>query len=1299
MTQHKFEGRRGSNEPGIIARIGGKLKGVAMREIRHGHEDGCKSGTAKLLVVLLFILTLGLSANAAGSSSKPGMVITQFAWINSLAYGGFSGGSNIAVNSNGDVIAGNEWGFNSSGANGQGIVLVNGQTGAVTTLVSDLSYVGGSWNEFEGAVAVDSANNVYVAPMNHPDIVKIPYVNGGYTPLNVPAGGVSGMGMGYCTGHDTVACLFAANTTGSVTAWWFGTQSIAFDAAGDFFLATVSGTTQKNTIVECNLACLWSGGSAVEIYQNSNPIGSIAIDSLNNIYFSDNTTSSVYEIPYTSGAYATTPTKITPNIPPFTWGDPIGGLAVDAKGNVYIGENWGGYGVSVIPNEGGTLNGNDAYPISPNSARVMTIAGNGDIYLGGYSGAGGGFSVGRLSMNHIGFAASPVGTATAATADVMINDGNNCPTLSFSASKNGVASTEVTATLGWLWNGTASVQCLSFNNYYYQQLSLNMTPTAVGERSVVFTATDPTANTGSTVSAMAYGIGQGSLLTLDPGVSSAYATGVTTPAAVAVDAKGDIFIADSNADTVSEYPVGSAITTTPTTILSKLNAPAGLAFDASGNLYIADTGNKQILEIPAVGGVLNVSGKTTLVASTVAFAGVTLSGPTGLAVGPDGTLYISDTGNNRVVVYDNGSTGVRATGLNSPMGIAVDGSNALYVANTGANEVLVYNGDVLTALTTGISAPQGVAFDNSGSVLIANTGDGQILRVPNEGGALNPIDQKAVETGFASPGALTTDAAGNLYVLDATVPAVYAISRAGASVNFGKVNLGASSSAQTIYVESAGNQPITLASPVFTALAANSPFALAAASSNGCTKSAVVAAGYVCNLSATLAPTTSTSQGTLTQGQTATVATSSTLTAVTPSLTANLALNGTVTDEVPVTITMTVTSPTGGNPIYGENVVVQAVITPTKASSFTPTGTYTLSVDGSNQKAVSIGSGTVTWTLSSLNAGIHIVQASYGGDNNFASGVSNVLDVTVNQAATSTVLTFSADQASPLSSTTLDGATATATVTPAFAGLLSGNVVFYNGTTVLGTSALAANTVTTNGVSVTTYTASYFTPTQGTYQISAVYQGNTNYSSSSTAAQTLTIYSGPTFTATVSGTAITASAGSSTSVTFTTTPLAGFQGSVNYTCTGLPANATCNFNPYLTVLVATTTATATSPIHIPAVTTTLTVLVNQAPVVTPTAIPWAVALLFGLALFTIPSLRRARKSLLGALMLLFLSLVALTAVNGCGGGSIANKTPAGSYAVTVTATGSDCSAVSSSGATCAVMKYSPSPVTINLTVQ
>jgi DNA-binding beta-propeller fold protein YncE len=129
-----------------------------------------------------------------------------------------------------------------------------------------------------------------------------------------------------------------------------------------------------------------------------------------------------------------------------------------------------------------------------------------------------------------------------------------------------------------------------------------------------------------------------------------------TPTGVAVDAAGDVFIADPAAQVILKVvPAGTLSVfaghvgvggqpTPGTATSSKLNAPTGLATDAAGNLYVADTGNNRVDQITSAGKLAFFAGTGTSGAPSYGTQPLlsALSGPTAIAITSAGFTYVAN---------------------------------------------------------------------------------------------------------------------------------------------------------------------------------------------------------------------------------------------------------------------------------------------------------------------------------------------------------------------------------------------------------------------------------------------------------------------------------------------------------------------------------------------------------------------------------------------------------------------------------------------------------------------------------
>jgi len=232
-------------------------------------------------------------------------------------------------------------------------------------------------------------------------------------------------------------------------------------------------------------------------------------------------------------------------------------------------------------------------------------------------------------------------------------------------------------------------------------------------------------------------------------VTTLVSPGLNLPQAVAVDAQGNVYIADTANNAVKEWIPGTQQTAV---LVSGLNAPAGVAVDGQGNVYIADSGNHAIQQWnPATQSLAPVvSGLNT---------------PAGVAVDGQGNVYIADSGNHLVKEWNAASQQVSELvggGLNTPAAVAVDAQGNVYIADSVNNAVFEWSGGQLTTLVSGLSGPAGVAADGQGNVYIADTGSNAL----KYWSAATQQVTALVSSGLNSPAGLGVDGSGNIYLAD-----------------------------------------------------------------------------------------------------------------------------------------------------------------------------------------------------------------------------------------------------------------------------------------------------------------------------------------------------------------------------------------------------------------------------------------------------------------------------------------------------------------------------------------------------
>ncbi len=262
-------------------------------------------------------------------------------------------------------------------------------------------------------------------------------------------------------------------------------------------------------------------------------------------------------------------------------------------------------------------------------------------------------------------------------------------------------------------------------------------------------------------------------------------------------------------------------------IAAQLNSPAGVAVDGAGNVFVADTVNQRIRRIDAAGVITTIAGGAKDGAPGFAGDGekataAQLNRPSGVAVDGAGNVFVADTVNQRVRRIDaaagvvttiaggakDGAAGFSGDGgraikaqLNSPSGVAVDGAGNVFVADTAnqrvrridaatgvintvaggaAKSAPGFGGDGGPGNRAQLSGPSGVAVDGAGNILIADTGNQRVRRIENATGVLTTIAGGAADgaPGFGGdggpataaqlkgPAGVAVDGGGNVIIAD-----------------------------------------------------------------------------------------------------------------------------------------------------------------------------------------------------------------------------------------------------------------------------------------------------------------------------------------------------------------------------------------------------------------------------------------------------------------------------------------------------------------------------------------------------
>ncbi len=845
-------------------------------------------------------------------------------------------------------------------------------------------------------------------------------------------------------------------------------SSLVLDAAGDLYIGDLGNFVVRK--VDTNGVITTVVGTSAHLYN----FYGLALDAAGNLYIADtvncrimkrNATTGVVTQIASAGNAGDTQPGYSGDSGPATAAHlnyPYG-IALDAAGNLYIADwnndairkiDTSGIITTVVGNGGAGDNGDGGPPASAilNGPQGVTFDPAGNMYIADTNNG-----VVRKVGPTTGLALPPtrMSPITVSQQKVMLQF-NQALTISSITTPNALGGAPE-YTIGTLQGcnadgttqqaaGTTCTIPITFSPKYpgFRSAPLQI-KTSVGNFSFPLTGTGLASQVAITPGTITTFAGNGTAGDTGDG-GSATAAEMNGPSGTAVDAAGNLYIADAAFPSIRKV---DATTGTITTVAGNgvagyagdgsvatavsIRGPRDVAIDAAGNLYFAELDTSSIRKVDAATGILTtyagINQRPGYTGDGGPATSAKITSPTSIALDRAGNLYIPDSTNNVVRRVD------AATGI---------------ITTVAGNGTRGYYGDNGPATSANLAGPLDVAVDASGNLYIADTYNFVIRKVDTHGiittvagtaGVAGNHNNNGPAFGMAFnyPNGLDVDAAGNVYIADSGTTNILKLDTnqmitimAGSGVGGYSGDGGPATSAKWagsvaftngISVDAAGNLfipdynnrvvrkvtatgALTFASTntgstsasqslnisntgntvlTFASITASSNFTVD--SGSPCLSAATLNPGQTCVVNVEFSPQTAGPlTGTLTITDDALY-----LTGITAS-TQLVQLSGTATGA---SLNPTATVLSGPTTLTADQSASYTVKV-TSSASGTPTGTVTFKDGTTTLTTVALdASASATYTTSQLSAGTHTITASYSGDSAFAVSQSASLSVTV----------------------------------------------------------------------------------------------------------------------------------------------------------------------------------------------------------------------------------------------------------------------------------------------------------------
>ncbi len=635
--------------------------------------------------------------------------------------------------------------------------------GVVTTLATGFQY--------PASAAVDGSGNVYVADANERKIKKV-----------TPAGAVSTYagsgGFGSIDGSALVATFDSP-------------YGVAVDAQGNVYVADLGNQRIRKITTD---------GIVSTLAYFSSPYG-LAVDALGNVYSGASGTHLVKKI--TQLGYT-----VSPNLP--------AGLSLDAASGDITGTPTTASAATNYTVTAKNTSGSSSYVINiavfSNNANLSALTISSGTLTPSFSETTNTYAANVLNATSA-VTVTPTKAEINASIQVSVNGGTLATVIS------GSASAALALNVG---SNSIAVKVTAQNNTFIKTYTITVTREALPAISystpqsyiinAIISPLSPT-NTGGAIS-----YGQVTTFAGSGIAGSTNAAGIAAsfdnPRGIAFDAVGNAYVADANNNKIRKITAAGIVTTfagsgalgstNGTGVAASFFNPSAIAVDASGNIYVAEPSSNLIRKITPAGVVTTFAGSGATGSTNATGTAASFNIPSGLAIDGSGNIYVADAGNNKIrkittagvvtTFAGSGSQGsTDATGIaasfNIPRGVAFDAVGNMYVAEQGNNKIrkitaaglvttFAGNGSQGSTDATGIAAsfylPFGVVVDALGNIFIADIGNNKIRKITAAGvvttfagsGTQGSTDATGIAASFSNPYAVALDATGNVYVVD-----------------------------------------------------------------------------------------------------------------------------------------------------------------------------------------------------------------------------------------------------------------------------------------------------------------------------------------------------------------------------------------------------------------------------------------------------------------------------------------------------------------------------------------------------